>query len=539
MARVLVVEDDPNQAQLRKLILEHAGHEVLLAASEEEAGRKLAETPSLVILDLHLPELEHGLALARRIKAADPAPRIIAVSGYVDDLDERPERGLIERILTKPVQSRQLVDLVAKLALLLLCAGCLFTRPLRAETSSHPFQLDAPAEVVAEVELSAPGSEWGRAGKEAAMAVLTLDNTRTQHIMTFMGQARHTYSVFLGPVEKGTHELKIDRHPDWSARGVQLLVHKVTFRQYTPADADYAAVANAPIIHARPNTIGKFTDIPLLMYCERLPDGSLQYSVIFSNEDGGTSTRGLMARWGRVTDIEYVYQVWPDKSGQPARTLIQTRGHKDVEFRGKRDGLHPLLTVVTDNNMVSDETPTAIRYQQMPIVTSLKNCSRECVMDEYPFTYSLSAHELEREGKLRKFGAVEGQKISAPENYLVVEMRLLNKEARVAVLVRLADDNFYRMSNLGAHELAIERSGWARTAIELPPATQPGQVAEIALQCLPETKTEGAGSCRIDAISRIFFLNAQQRPDTNLWRPRNDRGPWVLAPGQVRVIPVR
>src|SRR5262249_30206977 len=156
-------------------------------------------------------------------------------------------------------------------------------------------------------------------------------------------------------------------------------------------------------IHARANTIGKFTDIPLLMWCEKLPDASLRYSVIFSNEDGGTSTRGLMARWGRVTDIEYVYQVWPDK-----RTLIQTRGHKDAEFRGKRDGLHPLLTVVTDNNMVSDEAPTPVRYQLTPILYDLKNCSRECVMDDFPYTYAISARELEREGKLRKFGVVDG-----------------------------------------------------------------------------------------------------------------------------------
>ena len=69
--------------------------------------------------------------------------------------------------------------------------------------------------------------------------------------------------------------------------------------------------ANAPILFARLNTVGKFSDIPLLLYCERLQENSepvLQYTVIFSNEDGGTSTRALMARWGRSTDIEYVYK---------------------------------------------------------------------------------------------------------------------------------------------------------------------------------------------------------------------------------------
>ena len=56
------------------------------------------------------------------------------------------------------------------------------------------------------------------------------------------------------------------------------------------------------MVFARKNTIGKFSDIPLVLYAERLvEDGHplLQYTMIFSNEDGGTSTRALMARWGR------------------------------------------------------------------------------------------------------------------------------------------------------------------------------------------------------------------------------------------------
>ena len=36
--------------------------------------------------------------------------------------------------------------------------------------------------------------------------------------------------------------------------------------------------------------------------------GVLRYSVIFSNEDGGTATPALLARWGRTTDIEMAYE---------------------------------------------------------------------------------------------------------------------------------------------------------------------------------------------------------------------------------------
>jgi hypothetical protein len=198
-----------------------------------------------------------------------------------------------------------------------------------------------------------------------------------------------------------------------------------------------------------------------------------------------------------------------------------------------------LLGVVTDNNMVADDATSPIRYQLAPVIVDLGNASREKVMDEHPITYLISARELEREGKLRTFGKVEGTKISAPENYLFVEMRVLNKDARVAVLVRLQEDRFFRSSNRGVYDMGIERSGWVRTAIELPPATQPAQVAEIAFQCLPEAKTEGAGSCRVDTIGKLFFLNSKQIPDPSFYRPGMDHGPWVIPAGEMRILTLR
>lgn len=407
---------------------------------------------------------------------------------------------------------------------------------LAAGRNEYPFQLDTAAEVVADLELSAPGADWGRPGRESVLASLSLDGAPQQHVMVFAGAERHHYRAFLGHLEPGPHNIQLDRHPDFSARGINLEVHAVTFRQYKPEDADYAMIAHAPVIFARPNTLRKFSDIPLLAYCEKLGDGSLRYSIIFSNEDGGTSTRGLMARWGRVTDIEHVYHVWPAKG---AKALIQTRDHKDVEFQGEKAGLHPLLGVVTDNNMVAAEGKSAVRYQLAPVIVDLSSASREQVMDDHPFTWLISARELEREGRIRPFGAVEGNKISAPENYLYIELRAALNAARLAVAVRLEGEKFFRSSSLGEHDLGIERSGWMRTAIELPPATQPPQVAELAIQCLPERNSAGAGSCRVDTIRKVFFLDAAQRPGESFFRPRTDRGPWTVAPGHFRLVPIR
>ena len=66
---------------------------------------------------------------------------------------------------------------------------------------------------------------------------------------------------------------------------------------------EYVAQSMAPILHARPNTVGRFTDLPILMWYEVVPTARGQqyrYSVIFTNEDGGTETDRLMATWGRT-----------------------------------------------------------------------------------------------------------------------------------------------------------------------------------------------------------------------------------------------
>src|SRR5262249_49781301 len=160
-----------------------------------------------------------------------------------------------------------------------------------------------------------------------------------------------------------------------------------------------------PVLYARANTIGKYTDIPLIIYCERLSESGepfLQYTVIFSNEDGGTSTRALMARWGRTTDVEYVYRAFLSANGALRRATIQRKDQKDVEFRGNRAGSHPPLTPITENNMTGEpDTPGPIRYQIAPIFVDLTGHSREEVMDRHPITYKLMAQELKSEGKLR------------------------------------------------------------------------------------------------------------------------------------------
>jgi DNA-binding response OmpR family regulator len=104
MARVLLVDDDADALELRKLILESHGHEVLCAKTAAGA-REQFSPDQVVVLDLRVPEAEDGLALIRDFKAA----RIIVLTGAPSDLEGREERTLVAAVLTKPARSEQLL----------------------------------------------------------------------------------------------------------------------------------------------------------------------------------------------------------------------------------------------------------------------------------------------------------------------------------------------------------------------------------------------------------------------------------------------
>lgn len=95
--RVLLVDDEPEQLELRRRIVEQAGHTVETASSAEEARRQTAD---VVVMDLHLPGLAEGLELIREFAGR---ARIVVLTGLAGDLEGRPERELVAAVLEKPV----------------------------------------------------------------------------------------------------------------------------------------------------------------------------------------------------------------------------------------------------------------------------------------------------------------------------------------------------------------------------------------------------------------------------------------------------
>ena len=367
------------------------------------------------------------------------------------------------------------------------------------------FEVKQPAEIVVDLPVRAPNCDWAVPGKEAAVADVYIDGKLQQNVFVFGSVEPSAYPLFLGVLTPGHHELRVDRNAQYSAPACNVVATKdtVSAREIPKGDPAYAAIANAPILYARKNTIGKFSDIPLITYFDEIEEGGqkvLQYTVIFSNEDGGTNTRALMARWGRTTDIEYIYRGAVGTDGTITQAIIQGRNHKDVEFAGQREGSHPILIPVTDNNMVGDNDTSALRFQIPPGRHEAKTQTREAMMP--PWSYSVMTKEMIREAKLREYGVVEADKISDPRNYLYVDYDVTNHESAVNVNVRLRTAGTIYSSSLGRLDYAISRDGWVQTTVELPPGTKAGDIAEVSFECLVAPPEAGKpianhGTCHV------------------------------------------
>jgi DNA-binding response OmpR family regulator len=114
MARVLLVEDNPDTLGLSTLIFERHGHSVV-AASSAACARELFQTdpPEAVVMDLRLPDAEDGLALIREFRARSPQVRIVVVAGWLSDLEGRNERAMVDLAVQKPVRSEVLLRAIA------------------------------------------------------------------------------------------------------------------------------------------------------------------------------------------------------------------------------------------------------------------------------------------------------------------------------------------------------------------------------------------------------------------------------------------
>ena len=116
MARILVVDDEPDILLLHRLNLEAAGHEVVLAADGMKALERIdVDRPDCVVLDVMMPVLD-GWGVLEALQGRLDAPPVLVVSAKSSDADVEHAMSIGARgYLAKPFNTQMLLDQVRTL----------------------------------------------------------------------------------------------------------------------------------------------------------------------------------------------------------------------------------------------------------------------------------------------------------------------------------------------------------------------------------------------------------------------------------------
>ena len=89
MARILVVDDEPDSVELLQEFLTSKGYKVVTASSGEEALRKVKEErPHLVLLDVRMPGM-NGLDVLRKVREFDQEVGVIMATAVNEEVTGR------------------------------------------------------------------------------------------------------------------------------------------------------------------------------------------------------------------------------------------------------------------------------------------------------------------------------------------------------------------------------------------------------------------------------------------------------------------
>lgn len=422
---------------------------------------------------------------------------------------------------------------------------------------SFTFTAGRAGEALIGFTASAPGVSWARKGAESAVVSIAVDGRHVTDLVVPSSDPTPR-SLALGRVGRGRHKVTL-RFAKGSAPAAQRV--RLAHTGVRMPAADQLVLRYAPVVVGRTLAVtgdayqNATTDTPLIAWHETRPAQTpghriLEYSVVWSNEDGGTDTPALMARWGRTTDIEWIYRVEVDAKGNrvDGTGVYQAPNHATLQFTGKYEADHPVLqTCTVNNNMCDVVTPPDSPLRFMPDVTATRpqDRTREYVMDQQPWTYRVMAQEMLREGKIENPSDPATTAVGDQRTYLFAEFAKTTGAATgtgsvpgVALGVRLKSDpsRVYR-SDHDQPTWSIDRDGPVATTVELPEGTRPSDIASVEAIRRPTGLGDNGAPATVTAVNRGFFLDASylpqssfltwkgsvaltpQNPSAVLWRP--------------------
>ncbi|GBC62334.1 response regulator [Desulfonema ishimotonii] len=119
MARILIIDDEPQIRNMLKQMVERAGYDAEIAENGRDGLKLNAENPAdLIITDIFMPEKE-GIETIMALRKDHPDTKIIAISGggckgQVNYLKVAKSLGAM-RTLNKPIERHRLLETIQEL----------------------------------------------------------------------------------------------------------------------------------------------------------------------------------------------------------------------------------------------------------------------------------------------------------------------------------------------------------------------------------------------------------------------------------------
>lgn len=111
----LVIEDDEDLSLIFSKALQQAGFEVETILDGAVARARLRETlPHVVVLDLHLPNVDGG-TLLKQIHADERLSKVHIIIATADNVQAEFYRDLATIVMVKPITFSQMRDISARL----------------------------------------------------------------------------------------------------------------------------------------------------------------------------------------------------------------------------------------------------------------------------------------------------------------------------------------------------------------------------------------------------------------------------------------
>lgn len=122
MARILIVDDDPDVVDACRLFLERERHEVAAAYNRDEGMKAIADVhPDLLILDVIMEQPDDGIAMAQELRRQGFAKPILMLTSisrvtgltYGKDKDVVPVDAFVEKPVDPGTLLHKVSDLLA------------------------------------------------------------------------------------------------------------------------------------------------------------------------------------------------------------------------------------------------------------------------------------------------------------------------------------------------------------------------------------------------------------------------------------------